>query len=337
MTRKVNVALIGTGRMGSVHVANVAHAVPEANLVALCDIRLDVAQQIASQHCISRVVEDYHELLADPDIEAVMIITSTPTHAMIIKDAALAGKHIFCEKPIALDIPSIHEALAAVEQAGVKLQVGFNRRFDKSFRQVRELVHSGELGRPCLFKITNYDPALPVMEFLRASGGMFLDMSIHDFDMARFQIGEIEEVFAMGSVLLDPELESFGDVDTAAVMLKFADGTLGLIANSRQSVYGYDQRIEVHCINGGAMAENERDNTLVKGDSAGLHSARIPSFFMQRFPQCYIDEVSQFLRCVRDDKPVPISGRDGLMAVLAGHAAWRSVHEHRPVRISEFE
>ncbi len=337
MTRKVNVALIGTGRMGSVHVANVAHKVPEANLTAICDIRLEVARQIAEQHGIQRVVRDYHELLDDPAIEAVMIITSTPTHAMIIKDAALAGKHIFCEKPIALDIPSIHEALEAVDKAGVKLQVGFNRRFDKSFRHVREVVHSGEMGRPCLFKITNYDPFLPAMEFLRASGGMFLDMSIHDFDMARFQIGDIEEVFAMGDVFLDAELKSFGDVDTAAVMLRFTDGTLGLVANSRQSTYGYDQRIEVHCINGGVMAENERDDTLVKGDVTGMHSARIPAFFMQRFPQCYVDEVSQFLTAVRDDLPVPVTGRDGLMAVLAGHAAWRSVHEHRPVKISEFE
>ncbi len=337
MERKVNIAVIGTGRMGSVHVANLAHQVPEANLSAICDIRLEVAQQVGQANSISRVVRDYRELLDDKAIEAVMIITSTNTHADIIKDAAEAGKHIFCEKPLTLDIARIHKALAVVEKTGVKLQVGFNRRFDKSFQRVRQIVKSGELGRPCLLKITNYDPELPSMEFLRVSGGMFLDMSIHDFDMARFQIGEVEEVYATGSVLIDPELETFGDVDTAAVTLKFTDGTVGLIANSRQAAYGYDQRLEVHCLHGAAMADNETEDTVVKGNVQGLHHSRIPNFFMQRFAPCYVEEVRQFITCVRDDKPTPINGNDGLKAVLIGHAAWRSVHEHRPVKLSEFD
>ena len=337
MEKKVNIALIGTGRMGSVHVANLARLVPEANLCAVCDIRLEVAQKVADDNGITRVVKDYHELLADPTIEAVAIITSTDTHAQIIMDAAKAGKHIFCEKPLALDIESIHQALKEVEKAGVKLQVGFNRRFDKSFQRVREIVKSGELGRSCIFKITNYDPWLPSMEFLRVSGGLFLDMTIHDFDMSRFQIGEVEEVYAMGDVMIDPALHDIGDVDTAVITLKFKDGTLGLIDNSRQAVYGYDQRVETFCLNGVAMAQNESVNTVLKGDTEGFHGARIQPYFMQRFAQCYVDEMRQFLAAVRDDTPTPTTGQDGLMAVLIGHAAWRSMHEHRPVRIAEFE
>lgn len=337
MDKKVNLAVIGTGRMGSVHIANLVQHIPEANLCALCDIRLDVAKEISSKHGIDRVVADYHELLDDPSIQAVMIITSTNTHAEIIKDVARAGKHIFCEKPIAMEIDSIRKALEEVKKAGVKLQIGFNRRFDKSFRKVREIVKSGELGQPCLLKITNYDPFLPSYEFLKVSGGLFLDMTIHDFDMARFQIGEVEEVYATGNVLIDPELKKIGDLDTAVITLKFIDGTLGLIDNSRQAVYGYDQRVEVLCLNGIAQAHNESENAVVKGNPSGFHSARIKPYFMQRFEQCYIDEVRQFITAVLEDGVVPVTGYDGLMAVLIGHAAWKSYHEHRPVRLDEFD
>ena len=337
MVKKVNMAVIGTGRMGSVHVTNVVRKIPEAHLAAICDIRLDIARAVGAELGIERIVQDYHELLADKEIEAVMIVTSTNTHAEIIKDAAEAGKHIFCEKPLALDLESIDDALTAVENAKVKLQVGFNRRFDKSFREVREIVKSGEIGRPCVLRITNRDPELPSMEFLRVSGGMFLDMTIHDFDMARFQIGEVDEVYAIANVLIDDELKSFGDVDTSVITLKFKDGTLGAIDNSRQAVYGYDQRLEVFCLNGVARAENETEHTTIKGNLKGFHSARIPHFFMQRYASCYVEEVRQFIQCVREDLPTPTTGKDGRMAVVLGHAAWKSLHENRPVRLSEFE
>ena len=335
MNRKINLAVIGTGRMGSVHVANIVNKVPEANLVAVCDIRLDVAQAVADLWGITRVVQDYHELLADETIEAVLIATTTSTHAEVIKDCAKAGKHIFCEKPIALDLARIDEALEAVEQAGVKLQVGFNRRFDKNFQRVKEIVQSGELGRTCMLKITNRDPELPSKEFLRVSGGLFLDMTIHDFDMAQFQIGEVTEVFATGSVLIDSELEEFGDLDTALITLKFADGTIGSIDNSRQSVYGYDQRLEVFCLEGTAMAENEKDNMVLKGNRQGFQSSRVPNFFIQRYAPCYVDEVRQFMVSVRDDLPTVVTGEDGRKAVVIGYAAWKSFHENRPVKISE--
>lgn len=335
MTRKINIAVIGTGRMGSVHVTNLARKIPEANLSAICDIRLEVAQALADQLGIQRVVYDYHELLADPDIEAVLIAASTPAHAMIIQDSAEAGKHIFCEKPLALDLESIDRSLAAVAKAGVKLQVGFNRRFDHNFQRVKEIVASGEIGRPCILHITSRDPEVPAMEFMRVSGGMFLDMSIHDFDMARFQIGEVEEVYAVGNVLIEPELNSFGDLDTTLVTLKFSNGAIGMIDNSRQAVFGYDQRLEVFCLNGTAVADNEVEHTVRKGDRDGFHSARIPHFFMQRYAPCYVEEVRAFIESVREDKPVPVNGQDGRIAVALGHAAWKSYHEHRPVKVSE--
>ena len=335
MSRKINLAVIGTGRIGSVHVANIVNKVPEANLVAICDIRLDVAQAVADRWGITRVVQDYHELLADETIEAVLIATTTSTHAEVIKDCAKAGKHIFCEKPIALDLARIDEALEAVELAGVKLQVGFNRRFDKNFQRVKEIVQSGELGRPCMLKITNRDPELPSKEFLRVSGGLFLDMTIHDFDMAQFQIGEVTEVYATGSVLIDSELEEFGDLDTALLTLKFKDGTIGSIDNSRQSVYGYDQRLEVFCLEGTAMAENEKENMVLKGNREGFQSSRVPNFFIQRYAPCYVDEVRQFLVSVRDDLPTVVTAEDGRKAVVIGYAAWKSFHENRPVKISE--
>ena len=333
--RKINIAVIGTGRMGSVHTRNIARLIPEANLVAVCDIRLEVAQAVADELGIQRVIKDYRELLEDKDIEAILIATSTDTHAFIMKDVAAAGKHIFCEKPLALNLADIDAALAAVGKAGVKLQVGFNRRFDKSFQRVREIVASGEIGHPCILRITNRDPELPAMEFLRVSGGMFLDMTIHDFDMARFQVGEVEEVYATGSVLIEPALREFGDIDTNVVTLKFASGAVGAIDNSRQAVYGYDQRLEVFCSNGTAMADNEAESTFLKGDPDGFHSARPPHFFMQRYAPCYVDEVRRFLECVRDDQPTPVTGQDGRAAVVLGFAAWKSFRENRPVKVSE--
>lgn len=335
MTRKVKLAVIGTGRMGSVHVRNIVRSIPGADLVAICDIRLEVAQALADELSIPRVVKDYHDLLIDPEIEAILIASSTDTHAFMVKDAALAGKHIFCEKPLAMELEKIDEALEAVEKADVKLQVGFNRRFDKSYQRVHEVVTSGEIGRPCILRITNRDPDFPAMEFLRVSGGIFLDLAIHDFDMIRFQVGEVSEIFAMGNVLLEPKLNEFNDVDTDVISLKFVNGALGSIDNSRKAVYGYDQRLEVFCSNGTVMANNESEHVVQKGNQEGFLSAKPPYFFMQRYAPCYVEEVRQFVECVRDDTPTPTTGADGRAAVVLGYAAWKSLRENRPVKISE--
>lgn len=336
MKRKVNMAVIGTGRIGSVHTRNLVRAIHEANVVAVCDIRLEVAQAVADELGIDRVVKDYHELLEDKDIEALLIATNTDTHAFIVKDAALAGKQIFCEKPLALQLADIDEVMQIVEDTGVKLQVGYNRRFDKSLQRVHQVVASGEIGRPCILHITNRDPEPPSLEYARTSGGMFLDMSIHDFDMVRYQIGEVEEIYAIGNVLVTPYLKDIGDVDVDIVTLKFTNGAIGTIDNSRQCVYGYDQRLEVFCSLGTAMAGNEFENTGVMGDRTGFHSAKVPYSFIERYADCYITEVRQFVQCVRDDKPVSPTGYDSRASVLLGMAAWESFHQNRPICMHDF-
>jgi myo-inositol 2-dehydrogenase/D-chiro-inositol 1-dehydrogenase len=336
MNRRVNIAVIGTGRIGSVHTRNLVRSIHEANVVAICDIRLEVAQAFADELGVERVVKDYHELLEDKNIEALLIATNTNTHAFIVQDAAKAGKHIFCEKPLALDLGDIDDVMNVVEKTKVKLQIGFNRRFDKSFQRVREIVALGEIGRPCIFHIVNRDPEPPSLEYSQTCGGMFLDMSIHDFDMARFQIGEVEEIYAIGNVLMAPYLKEIGDVDIDIITLRFSNGVIGSIDNSRQCAYGYDQRLEVFCANGTAIAGNEYENTVIKGDRVGYHSAKLPHFFIQRYAECYVTEVRQFLQCVRDDKPVSPTGYDSRMAVLLGEAAWESFRQNRPISMKEF-
>ncbi len=337
MKRQVNLAVIGTGRIGSFHTRNLVRSIHEANVVAVCDIRLEVAQVVAEDLGVERVVKDYHELLADKDIEAVLIATNTDTHALIVKDAVNAGKQIFCEKPLALNLADIDDVMKTVEKRGVKLQVGYNRRFDKGFRQVHQLVASGEIGQPCILHITNRDPEPPSLEYAKSSGGMFLDMSIHDFDMVRFQIGEVDEVYAIGSVIVAPYLKDIGDVDVDIISLRFENGAVGAIDNSRKCVYGYDQRLEVFCSNGTAMAGNEFENMAIRGDGKGYHSARVPYSFIERYADCYVEEVRQFLQCVRDDKPVSPTGYDSRASVLLGLAAWESFRQKRPINMKEYK
>ncbi|HSB66864.1 MAG TPA: inositol 2-dehydrogenase [Anaerolineales bacterium] len=337
MKKPINIAVIGTGRIGSVHTRNLVRSIHEANVVAVCDIRLDVAQTVADELGIDRVVKDYHELLDDKTIEAVLIATNTDTHAFIVKDCARASKQIFCEKPLALNLADTDDVIQTVERTGIKLQVGFNRRFDKSFRKVKEIVSSGQIGRPCILHIVNRDPEPPTYEYSATCGGMFLDMSIHDFDMVRFQIGEVEQIYAIGNVLMAPYLKELGDVDIDIISLKFENGTIGSIDNSRQCAYGYDQRLEVFCANGTAMAGNEYENTARMGDGVGFHSARVPYMFIQRYADGYIAEVRQFLQCVQDDKPVSPTAYDSRMAVLLGSAAWESFRQNRPVKMKDFK
>jgi myo-inositol 2-dehydrogenase/D-chiro-inositol 1-dehydrogenase len=337
MKPPVNIAVIGTGRIGSVHSRNLVRSIHEAKVVALCDIRLDVAQAVADELGIKRVVKDFHELLDDKSIEAVLIATNTDTHAFIVKDCARAGKHIFCEKPLALNLADTDAVIEIVEKTGVKLQIGFNRRFDKSFRRVKEIVTSGQIGRPCILHIVNRDPEPPTLEYSASCGGMFLDMSIHDFDMIRFQIGEVEQIYAIGNVLMAPYLKELGDVDIDIISLKFADGTLGSIDNSRQCAYGYDQRLEVFCANGTAMAGNEYEHATITGDGLGFHAARVPYSFIQRYADGYIAEVRQFLQCVQNDKPVSPTAFDSRMAVLLGSAAWESFRQNRPILMKDYK
>jgi myo-inositol 2-dehydrogenase/D-chiro-inositol 1-dehydrogenase len=338
MKQTMNVGVIGTGRIGRLHAENLMLRVPEANLVAVSDIFLEAAQGVASDLGVPAVYQDHRRILDDPSVDAVLICSSTDTHAQIIEEAAEAGKQIFCEKPIALDLVKIDRALAVVEKAGVKLQVGFNRRFDHNFARVRDLVAAGEIGEPHLLRITSRDPAPPPIAYIKVSGGIFLDMTIHDFDMARFLMqSEVEEVFVAAAVLVDPEIGKAGDVDTAVITLRFANTALGTIDNSRQAVYGYDQRVEVFGSKGAVTISNNTPDSALISNSAGVHGPLPLFFFVERYTESYIAEMKAFVECVLLDKVPAVTGIDGRIPVVMGYAAKKSYAENRPVKLSEID
>ncbi len=332
----LNIGLIGAGRIGRLHAEHLAHRIPEANLLAVSDLFVEAARRCAADFGIPQVYQSHQAILERPDIEAVVICTSTDTHPQMIEEAAAAGKHIFCEKPIGFDLHRIDRALAAVERAGVKLQIGFNRRFDPNFRRVRELVAGGEIGEPHILRITSRDPSPPPLDYIKVSGGIFLDMTIHDFDMARYLIGdEVEEVYTVAGVLVDPAIGAAGDVDTAVITLRFENGVLGTIDNSRQAVYGYDQRVEVFGSGGCVVADNNYPNTAVVSDARSVHRDLPLNFFMERYVESYVAEMRAFVASVLRDEEPPVTGRDGRIPVVMGYAARRSLDEHRPVRLDE--
>ncbi|MGY4707914.1 inositol 2-dehydrogenase [Candidatus Bipolaricaulota sp. J31] len=334
--KPIAVAVIGVGRIGKMHARNLKYFVPEADVVAVADVVWEAAKSCARELNINRAEKDYHVLLEDPSIDAVVICTSTDTHAQIIKAAAKAKKHIFCEKPIALSLEEIDSVLEAVQEAGVKFQVGFQRRFDINFRTAKELIQKGEIGTPHVLKITSRDSVPPPPEYVKGSGGIFLDMTIHDFDMARYLLGEeVDEVFATGSVLIDPKIGELGDVDTAVVTLRFKSGALGIIDNSRQAVYGYDQRVEVLGSKGMIIVENPRINTVLISTDTGTTSARLLDFFVERYTEAYINEIKAFINAIIKDTLPPVTGEDGRIPVVIAYAAQKSLEEKRPVKLSE--
>ncbi|MBN1936940.1 MAG: inositol 2-dehydrogenase [Anaerolineae bacterium] len=338
MNQMINVSVIGAGRIGRLHAENLAYRIPEVRLVAVSDIYVEAAERLATELDVPAAYQDHRRILDDKTVDAVLICSSTDTHARFIEEAAQAGKQIFCEKPIALDLAAIDRALAAVKRAGVKLMIGFNRRFDPNFRRVREMVAGGEIGEPHLLRITSRDPAPPPIEYVAVSGGIFLDMTIHDFDMARYLIGsEVEQIYAAGGVRVDPAIGQAGDVDTAVVTLHFADGTLGVIDNSRQAVYGYDQRVEVFGSGGVVSADNAYPNTVTVSDAVRVRRDLPLNFFMERYTESYADELRAFVACIVDDTPPPVTGLDGRIPVVMGYTAIKSVAEGRPVALSEVE
>ena len=334
----LHLGLIGVGRIGKVHGEHLAYRIPRARLAGISDVNLAEARTVATRLNVARVEADHHALLNDPDIDAVVICSPTDMHAVMIEEAAAAGKHIFCEKPIARTLKEIDQALDAVKQSGVKLQIGFNRRFDANFARVRKAIASGEIGEPHLLHIISRDPGPPPIEYVKVSGGIFLDMTIHDFDMARFLIGEeVEEVYAAGAVRVDPAIGEAGDLDTALITLTFAGGALAVIDNSRRAVYGYDQRVEVLGSAGGATVGNNHPNTAVISDGTTVRRDLPLNFFMDRYLDSFLVELTDFVDAVLENQPTPVTGADGRAAVALGIAALRSHKEHRPVRIEEIE
>lgn len=333
---KIGVGVIGAGRIGRLHIEHLAQSIPEVELIAICSLDAVGIESLTKQFNIPKTTIDYTALLADPRIDAVLVASSTDTHVEISQAAAKAGKHVFCEKPISLDLEQIDETLTIVEEAGVKFQVGFNRRFDASFARIREAVASGEIGEPHIMRITSRDPSPPPIEYVKVSGGIFLDMTIHDFDMARYLIGdEVVEVYATGGVRVDPKIGEAGDIDTTVITLRFQNGVIATIDNSREAVYGYDQRVEVFGSKGMVTAANPPTNTVTFSGSEGSHAASPPYFFVERYKTAFLSELQAFFACIQKDTPPPVTGEDGKTPVVMGLAALKSLRENRPVLLSE--
>lgn len=335
----MKIGIIGAGRIGKVHAKNIAMFVPELEIKTIADPFLDdQIKAFAAQYGIPNTTKDANDILSDPEIDAVLICSSTDTHSKYIIEAAKAKKHIFCEKPIDYDLSKVHEAIAAAKQAGIKLQIGFCRRFDHNHRAVYDMVRAGKVGEVNIIKISSRDPEPPPISYVKVSGGIFYDMMIHDFDMARFLSGsEVTEVHAIGSVLVDPGIGEAGDVDTALVTLKFANGAIGVIDNSRKAVYGYDQRIEVFGSKGCAQNENDIPNTAVLSTADGTTYGTAYQVMWDRYTGAFIAEMQAFADAIANDKQPPVTGEDGLYPVLMAAAATKSLKEGRPIKISEVE
>jgi myo-inositol 2-dehydrogenase/D-chiro-inositol 1-dehydrogenase len=336
VSTKLNIGLIGAGRIGQVHAATVAFGIPEANLLAVTDINSEAAHALAQRCGVRKVASDAAEIFNDTDIDAVLICSSTNTHADLIVEAAQAGKHIFCEKPIDHTLDRIDKALQAVEAAGVKLQIGFNRRFDANFERVRHAVTAGEIGTPHLLHIISRDPGPPPISYVKVSGGMFLDMTIHDFDMARFLIGaEVREIYTAADVRVDPEIGIAGDVDTAVITLRFTNGVIGTIDNCRRAPYGYDQRVEILGSLGSIATENCYPNRAVVSTAESVRRDLPLNFFMDRYRDSFMAEMRAFVAAVVNDTPTPVTGSDGRVPVVMALAARKSYEERRPVLTEE--
>lgn len=337
MSKQITLGLFGAGRIGRLHAENIANNFRAVEIKTLADVFLnDDMQKWAESIGIRQCTKDPDDIFNDAEIDAVLICSSSDTHADFIIRAAKKGKDIFCEKPIDHDIARIKEALAEVEKAGVKLQVGFVRRFDHNHRKVYETVRAGKCGQPHIIKITSRDPAPPPIEYLKRSGGLFYDQSIHDFDMARFLSGsEVDEVFAAAEVLVDKEIGEIGDVDTALVTLKMENGAMALIDNSRKAVYGYDQRTEVFGSKGCVIAANDTPNTTRLYTEDGVESEKPYWFFLERYNDAFIEEIKDFVDMLISDTEPQVTGQDGLISVYIAKAATLSIRENRPVKISE--
>lgn len=333
MAAKVRVGLLGAGRIGRFHAQTLAFRTPWAELAAISDTVGEAAAASAAATGTARWGDDPGVVLDDPTIDAVVIATPGPTHAALITRAAEAGKAIFCEKPIALELAEIDAALAAVARAGVPLQLGFQRRFDAGYVRARELIAAGDLGDVQIIHSRTRDPDLPSLDYLRACGGLFRDTSVHDFDSIRWLAGaEVEGVYAAATVLIDPVVAEAGDVDTAIVTLRLANGALATVDNSRRAVYGYDVRAEIFGSAGSVEVAHPSLTSAVRRTPAGI--VRDHAYhFLELFRDAYQEELRAFVACVRDGTPPRVTGHDGRMSTLIALAARESLRTGREVRV----
>lgn len=333
----IKVGIIGAGRIGHVHGESISKFVKNATVKTIADPFMNEKTEAwAKSLGVEKTTKDYHEILDDPEITAVLICASTDQHSPLSIEALKAGKHVFCEKPIDHDVNKIKKVLQVVKETGKKYQVGFNRRFDHNFRAIREAVKDGKVGKQQIIKITSRDPEPPSIDYVKVSGGIFLDMTIHDFDMVRYLSGsEVEEVYAEGSVTVDPAIGKAGDIDTAVITMKLANGATAVIDNCRAACYGYDQRAEVFGTDGCVAISNDSDSNAVYSCKDGVIAEKPMFFFLERYMMAYANEVNEFVEAIVNDTETPVNANDGLQPVLIGLAAKKSVEEHRPVKVSE--
>lgn len=331
--RRCRIGIIGAGRIGKLHAENIKYHLPEYELYAIADPYLD--REWATKLSIEGQYEHAEEVIFHPHLDAVLIASPANLHVEQIKAASEADKAIFCEKPIGLSEEEILDALNTVQTNNTLLQLGFNRRFDPNFAYLQKQVQDGEIGAVHIVKITSRDPECPTKEYCESSGGMFMDMSIHDFDMARFLTqSEVVEVYATGAVLINLDFEALHDVDTAIIQMRFANGALGVIDNSRQAVYGYDQRIEVFGKEGMLLATNQLTHSVSYYSNTGTEQANPQYFFLERYHEAFRAELRSFYDAWLNNKPSPVSGKDGFHALRIAKAAKQSLVTKLPVFLS---
>lgn len=333
----VRIGIIGAGRIGKVHLQSITYHVKDAVVKAVADPFMnEETEAYIKSMGVDKVSKYYKDILSDPEIDAVMICSSTDTHAAISIEAINAGKHVFCEKPVDHSIEKIKAVEDALKGKNIKFQVGFNRRFDHNFAAIRKAVDDGRIGDPHIVKITSRDPEPPNPAYIKVSGGIFLDMTIHDFDMATFLVNsDVEEVYVQSAVLVDPAIGEQGDVDTAIITMKMTNGALCVIDNSRRAAYGYDQRAEVFGSKGMVSTSNDTLSSAVIADANGVTGEKPLFFFLERYMQSFTEEVCQFVDAIENDKETPVGIHAGMQSVKIGLAAKKSVQEHRPVKLSE--
>lgn len=335
MSHVLNVGVIGLGRMGSVYARNLAHRVPHARLAAIADHKAELRERFAAELGVKSYAS-HQELLQDPDIEAVAIVTSTSTHKEVVIDAAASGKAIFCEKPMSLSLADAHAMLHAAEKAGVFLHIGFQRRFDVGYQAARKKVEDGVIGTPVVMLSISRDPFRPPLEFCdpKVSGGLIADMGPHDFDLGRMFLGEVATVNAVGGALAYPEMKPVGDIDNAAISLVFESGALGTVHLSRNSVFGYDIRTEIWGTKGSLQIGYLQHTPIVVMTQEGIAHDGVPHF-MQRFEGAYLAQIQDVVDRVRKGLPPSLTARDAIAAMRISLAATRSRQEGRPVQVSE--
>ena len=333
----VRIGIIGAGRIGKVHCESIGRYVKNAVVACVADPFMNEGtEQTLRALGAEKVTKDYREILADKSVDAVLLCSATDTHAQISVEAIKAGKHVFCEKPVDHDVKKILTVKEALQGGGVKYQVGFNRRFDHNFEAVKKAIDAGRIGHLDVLKICSRDPAAPSADYIKVSGGIFLDMTIHDFDMVRYlSSDEVESVYAVGGVTVDKAIGEAGDIDTAVVTMKLKGGALAVIDNCRRAAYGYDQRAEAFGSLGQIAVANDAASTAVISDANGVTAEKPLYFFLERYMQAYVKEVSEFVRCIEEDRPVPVGIEDGLQAVVIGLAAKRSLQTGAPVRLDD--